>query len=104
MSWQPIETAPKDGTWVKLLIPYCREKFTEDECTDEGYWDADVVNHAWGDRKIDPEWRKLRPSGRKGCWRFDGDDGAFDIQPTHWKPLPEPPPSFPAGGSKQEPR
>lgn len=88
--WQPIATAPKDGTRVKLLIPYSREKFTEEECIDYGHWDAEVEHMWWGDRHTDPNWKELRPI-RKGCWRFDGDDGAFDIQPTHWMPLPEPP-------------
>ena len=68
MDWQPIETAPKDGTRVILLIPYDRERFSEVECTDGGNWDAD-----------------------DNCWRYDGDDGPFDLQPTHWMTLPAPP-------------
>jgi len=62
--WQDISTAPKDGTWIQLLIPYDRSKFSEIDCTDEGQWDKD--DH---------------------CFRFIGDDGADDIQPTHWRPL-----------------
>ena len=62
-SWRPIETAPRDGSRIVLLIPYAREKFSEAECTDEGCWDADDK-----------------------CFRFDGDDGPDDIQPTHWRP------------------
>lgn len=65
--WRPIATAPKvDGRRVCLLIPYDRSIFTEAQCADEGHWsDAD------------------------NCWRFDGDDGPDDIQPTHWRPLPD---------------
>lgn len=59
--WQPIKTAPKDRR-IQLLIPYDRSKFSEAECTDQGCWDP----HA-------------------GCFRFDGDDGPGDIQPTHWR-------------------
>jgi len=66
-NWRPISTAPRDGRQVKLLIPYDREIASEEECTDKGYW-----------------CRKDR------CWRFTGDDGPDDIQPTHWMPL-EPP-------------
>lgn len=66
--WQPIETAPKDGTPIKLLIPYSPEIFPESDCTDRGFWSAE-----------------------DSCFRFDGDDGPDDIQPTHWMPLPEPP-------------
>jgi hypothetical protein len=68
MSWQPIETARKDGTWIKLLIPYNPEKYSEADCTDEGCWDKQDI-----------------------CFRFVGDDGPDDIQPTHWMPLPAPP-------------
>jgi hypothetical protein len=65
--WQPIETAPKDGRKMKLLIPYAPEMYSEAECTDVGRWDS--------------------KSGENGCFRFDGDDGPDDIQPTHWAPL-----------------
>lgn len=85
-SWQQIQTAPKDGSRMQLLIPYNRKKFSEAQCTDEGYWDAEAEHLYWGDRTTDPDWKKLRPV-TKGCFRFDGDDGAFDIQPTHWRPL-----------------
>jgi hypothetical protein len=70
--WRPIETAPKDGTRVALWIPYTAD--TEEICADQGYWDADVETHR-------------RSYHIKGCWRFDGDDGPFDIQPTKWRPL-----------------
>lgn len=61
--WRDISSAPRDGTRIKLLIPYCRKTFTEAECTDHGKW-----------------------SVKFQCFRFDGDDGPNDIQPTHWMP------------------
>ena len=61
--WQPIDTAPKDGTRIALLIPYDREKFSEADCTTIGYWNGE-------------------------CFRYHGDDGVDDIQPTHWRPPP----------------
>ena len=76
--WQPIETAPRDGTRVRLLIPYDPALFTEDECADEGQWDESAYYPGIGDNP--PE---------HGCWRFDGDDGPFDLEPTHWMPLLE---------------
>lgn len=88
--WLPIETAPRDGSRMKLRIPYAAHLFTEEQCTDEGYWDAGAERRSWGDKQTDPDWRKLRVVER-GCFRFDGDDGAFDIQPTHWTPLQDPP-------------
>jgi len=87
--WQPIETAPKGGTRVRLLIPYSPEKFSEAECTDEGEWEPLL---SWEVGRVElagliPDWAYKQ----NGCWRYDGDDGCFDIQPTHWQPLPEPP-------------
>jgi hypothetical protein len=87
--WQPIESAPRDGRMIKLLIPYDSLIFDEVACTDEGYWDAAAVDpyvyRPRGDGEVDliydPE------HGEHGCFRFEGDDGPFDIQPTHWRPL-----------------
>lgn len=77
-SWLPIDSAPRDGSRVELLIPYSRELFSEAECTDEGSWDAEAE---W------PYPPNSRENPLRGCWRFDGDDGAFDIQPEYWRPL-----------------
>ena len=62
MEWQPISTAPKDGT---VVIGYDRSNIH-----------ADARNYVefvlWrGDRWIDPE--------------------TWTIKPTHWMPLPAPP-------------
>lgn len=75
-SWRPIATAPRDGSRIALLIPYSRDKFTEAQCTDAGYWQPDNSKYA-------PAW--ARKAG--GFFHFDGDDGPHDIQPTHWRPL-----------------
>lgn len=62
-SWQPIETAPKDGTEILLFeltfngAPYM---FT-------AKWDSE-----------DADWK---------CIEFE----AYDHNPTYWMPLPEPP-------------
>ena len=70
---------------MQLLIPYSRAKFSEAECTDEGYWDCSAEHLGWGERD-DPNWKELRVT-RNGCFRFNGYDGPFYIQPSHWRPL-----------------
>lgn len=66
--WQPIETAPRNGTRVLL---------GRVGCVEPGAWD--------------PTYR-CRRDAAPGAWR--GDDGGGpedDTWPTHWMPLPEPP-------------
>lgn len=60
-TWQPIETAPKDGTNVLAV-------------GESGL--ADVLR--WSD-----DWS----SKRVFCWT----DGEYTFKPTHWMPLPAPP-------------
>jgi hypothetical protein len=63
MEWQPIETAPKDGTAVLLWLS-----------GDAAFFDWMVVGSYDGD---DAGWN----------------DGItmFRLEPTHWMPLPRPP-------------
>jgi hypothetical protein len=63
--WQPIDTAPKDGTRVLLYDRFCREP---EHARFVGVW--------WG-QGMPPRW--------VSC------PGAFSKRPTHWRPLPEPP-------------
>lgn len=69
--WQPIETAPKDGSNILLYSP-------------DGIYEA-----SWSLRyppAKDGFWRPLDlPSHGCGCC------GEPDDEPTHWMPLPEPP-------------
>lgn len=64
-AWQPIESAPKDGT--RVLI-----------------YQGGHVYIAWWDEK---DWT--------GVWViFDCDDSFYSLtadHPTHWLPLPDPP-------------
>lgn len=67
--WKPIETAPREprkrghtrGPLIGLLIPYEPKLFRYEDCQDVGYWCT-----------FDK------------CFRFSGDDGPHDMQPTHW--------------------
>lgn len=70
--WQPIETAPKDGTTIPVI------------------WDG-VVRFARFDLRGGPfdDNGMLTPG-----WVFvayDGKPRARAFEPTHWLPLPEPP-------------
>ena len=62
MEWQPIETAPKDGTPVL------------------GYRDGDMATVEW--RATWGEWVLAVPGA------YAEDD---DWKPSHWMPLPNPP-------------
>ncbi len=67
MSWQPIETAPKDSEEILAI-----ELFDAPE-TGGVYCVVSWVN---------------------GAWRDHSDMGAAGLdpfEPTHWMPLPEPP-------------
>ena len=80
--WQPIETAPKDGTHVLLSYP---GRITY------GYWLVLEVGKLVGDC-----------GGACRCPEYDeapdpfwySEDGGFteEYPPTHWMPLPEPAP------------
>ena len=64
MNWQPIETAPKDGTpvylWAKLRDYEYRPR--------QAYYDT----------------------GWRDCWRTLGHNGLKLSHPTHWKLLEGP--------------
>ena len=72
--WQPIETAPRDGTWVLLAggsIEYG--------------WDGDSAPAVVAGQCVRPD---------PECWQFAWYDGGYYGEyenPTHWMPLPEPP-------------
>lgn len=66
MTWQPIETAPKDGRMVLLYPSRCW--CDEDDRGEVAYWDADFS-----------EWVGIGPIAED----YTG--------PTHWMPLPDPP-------------
>lgn len=65
--WQPIETAPKDGTRVDLWVT--------DRRVADSWWS--LSHNGW----IDPQ----------GGW--DGEYDRLEGEPSHWMP-PPPPPGF----------
>jgi hypothetical protein len=88
--WQPIETAPKDGSWFWAYRPPAKS----------GEWDT-LVTVAWCDVSKDFIWPDDRNpfdpfseqqlSGNDEPWYIEGDfyeaRGSF----TDWMPLPAPP-------------
>ncbi len=73
--WQPIETAPKDGTWLLVYE-------TNDS---DGYQPTIHVVH-WGIREWDGSgktWVTMALGPNPDTYDAD--------RATHWMPLPEPP-------------
>lgn len=78
MDWQPIETAPKDGTSVLLYKP---DERRVGEYMLAGYFDdSDGI---WGGKWVAVHGNSL---GYFSEWQ-----GADQGYPTHWQSLPEPP-------------
>ena len=68
--WQPIETAPKDGTHVWAFWP---ATYTNDNAAQTETWFAPRIV-------------------REGeCWQSAFEEAADDNSPTYWMPLPEAP-------------
>jgi len=67
--WQPIETAPKDGTHI-LVVSETGISVCKYSCGNwNGLIDGDTI-----------------------CYQEEQDDWYYDVyKPTHWMPLPEPP-------------
>lgn len=68
--WQPLETAPKDGSWFLATWKFrdffkCRHVTAEILASENGGLPSDWVDECW-------------------------DDGDDEVDPTHWMPLREP--------------
>ena len=71
MTWQPIETAPKDDTLVDLWIPYKKDK------ANRGSRATDMI---------------LVPDGRKGAFYTARYQGPVCVRcASHWMPVPSAP-------------
>lgn len=73
--WLPIETAPKDGTWIIAYRP-----------DPDGWYDTELGITIC-------RWRKNDRTGKSyftDTYELD-DYELADYPPTHWMPLPEPP-------------
>jgi hypothetical protein len=74
MEWQSIETAPKDGT---RILAFAQGSYG---ASDVYYGVASWVN-------ADPDLNPHIPADQLSLWCWE-----FAIRPTHWLPLPLPPP------------
>lgn len=75
-NWQPIETAPKDGT---RMVLFCERVVSR---IHTGHW----FSH---EKQTDGV-----TSWRYSGWWLDGFQHPFNqppFEPTHWMPLPDPP-------------
>jgi hypothetical protein len=75
MEWQPIETAPKDGTIIDVWLGDCPPEDAFFYCGGKGSLRS--ANWHWQNGKFRPYL------GLNILTTF--------VEPTHWMPLPEPP-------------
>lgn len=78
MIWQPIETAPKDGTTILLYRPSAHPW----GMVTPGKWDAQPHS-----KKPNPYWEMW--------FKIGGNYESRAWPPTHWMPLPAPPEATP---------
>lgn len=91
MTWQPIETAPKDGSvflayWGQYTQFVAWVEIDEETVRYEGPW--------WWRRRIQDRryiagFRVLMPPARGYGFVIHGNFAPFT--PTHWMPIPDPP-------------
>jgi hypothetical protein len=82
MIWQPIETAPKDGT--EIIAVFSNDYGYQEKPTVYGPWTVSFRNGMWM-----ASWGDCRVIESEGYWGTDYKRAPLD--PTHWMPLPEPP-------------
>ena len=90
-AWQPIKTAPKDGTWIIAFVPSTGRSHAVQ-------WDKQF-DLARDDEEDD--------AGYRGAWtdhavQSFGYEELKEYVPTHWMPLPEAPSLLTDAPSAQE--
>lgn len=88
LAWQPIETAPKDGTRILFYDPHTSSLIFA------GIWDDKFESDFDGEDTI-----------YRGAWTdyavaSFGFEEYQEYSPTHWQPLPEPPAAVAAKGAE----
>ena len=96
MEWQPIETAPKDGTWILVWGGSADDGHETYHLTwndPEKQADQDAVIASINSRPVVAFWKDSE-SYNRGDWSYAAWDCGwrnFYENPTHWMPLPPPP-------------
>lgn len=91
MTWQAIETAPKDGTTVLLYCPQGDGSPGSTHRVTVGEWCSDPGGTT---EYRDAQGRYIGQDDRDGFEGWVSWDGGFSedtMMPTHWQPLPPPP-------------
>lgn len=78
MNWQPIETAPKDGTNILL----CMARDADGKPIEGDSFGLFVQRAAWWGNGNDGEWTVYCSIPCEPILFFE---------PTHWMPIPDPP-------------
>lgn len=87
INWQPIDTAPRDGTWILL----CGGETSEDDYLSVG---VPISRPVVGRFIWDEDFNGIYPDKFYDTWDICYWDGEWRTQyenPTHWMPLPPPP-------------
>lgn len=72
--WMPIESAPRDGSYMLLYLPDSAR--------------ADIVIGHWSEGELP----NGEPDPDADWYEMVGDGGwPIDVPITHWQPLPQPP-------------
>jgi hypothetical protein len=88
--WQPIETAPKDGTRILTFGKGHGNRVVSYHCDEPSSPMYAVAYWGWHDDERDvqvsPGLYRKEPCRVLEGWRTE-----WSYYPTHWMPLPEPP-------------
>ncbi len=82
MTWQTIDSAPKDGT--EIIAVHSSDYGYQDAATVYGPWTVAFRGGKWM-----ASWDGSPVIESEGYWGTD--HKVPDMDPTHWKPLPPPP-------------